>query len=85
MTQESFDSAMSAIKQDLDQIRAAMATKEDVAPFATKVELGTFTDTILREFHVVAENIHSDIAGANADQFSLLDGRVKTIEQHLRL
>lgn len=86
VTQAEFAAAMGAIKQDLDQ----MATKADLAKLRS--EVAVMKDEIIRHFNVVAENIHQDVAGANADRVSLLEdqrteheARLTTVEQRLGL
>ena len=78
-----------ATKDDLKRF----ATKDDLKKFATKDDLKTFKDEIIHEFNVVAENIHKDVAGANADEISLIknqklpdhEQRIQRIEKKLDL
>jgi hypothetical protein len=95
---------MGAIKQDLGRIDGRldqmdgrldqMATKDDLKSLRQDVrgEMASMEDRILRHFNVVAENIHQDVAGANADRVSLLENqreeheeRLNTVEQRLGL
>jgi hypothetical protein len=104
VTQAEFTAAMGAIKQDLDRIDGRldqmdgrldqMATKDDLKSLRQDVreEITELEDRIIRHFNVVAENIHQDVAGANADRVSLLENqreeheeRLTTVEQRLGL
>jgi len=104
VTQAEFTAAMGAIKQDFDglrdevkELKNEMATKADLAKLrdemaVMKDDMASMKDEIIRHFNVVAENIHQDVAAANADRVSLLEdqreeheARLTTVEQRLGL
>ncbi len=62
------------------------ATKGDVKTVANEIrsEMPDMKDEIIREFKVVAENIHQDVAGTNADEVSFIkDQQIPELKQRV--
>jgi hypothetical protein len=78
LAEVSEDDGRPATKADLNALERRVAST-----VATKQELAEFKDEIIRHFDVVAENIHRDVAGANADEISLIQDRQADFKKRL--
>lgn len=68
-----------AVKKKSINSRKQPATKGDVfdAVDGLRDEMKQWKDEIIHHFDVVAENIHRDVAGANRDEISALQDKVR--------
>ena len=95
MVAKSFDTVTTRLEKNLvasieQGISSAVETKVGEV---VGNKLAGFKDDIIHEFNVVAENIHKDVAGANADEISLIknqklpdhEQRIQRIEKKLDL
>lgn len=85
----SIDKRFAAIDKRFDEVDKRF---DEVDKRFTEVnaKIDTMKDEIIREFKVVAENIHQDVAGANKDEISLIkdqlipdhETRIQILEKH---
>lgn len=70
-TKNSFDKVdkqFSKVNKQFVEVRRDMKAMES----RMDKKMDNIKDEIIREFNVVAENIHQDVAGANKDEISLI-------------
>lgn len=70
------------------------ATKKDLANLEQRIDkrfdvfqrrMDRKFKEVIRQFHVVAENIHRDVAGANADEISLMKQKDTSLDARVRV
>lgn len=92
----SIDKRFAAIDKRFDEVDKRFDevdkrfTEVDKRFTEVNAKIDTMKDEIIREFKVVAENIHQDVAGANKDEISLIkdqlipdhETRIQILEKH---
>ena len=66
-----------ATKGDLKQLREELVLQIGAAEKRTDGKMQQFKEEIISHFDVVAENIHRDVAGANRDEISAIQDKVR--------
>jgi translation initiation factor 2 beta subunit (eIF-2beta)/eIF-5 len=86
MNKENEPATNKELDQAVEQLAQAMKTSSDrIEKRITNLEssIATMKDEIVREFHVVAENIHRDVAAANQDEISAMKNTDQSLGQRV--